>query len=113
MQAKWWPRGVVPSIPGYYLAVGHNVVGWRIGKEHPSQGSPERRFYGPIPDPPQDPPRMRRFIATHKSLGEVSGVLFTDLEGSMRFDTYSWHEGHINRVWCEESEFTEIKFLDC
>lgn len=114
-EPKWWPKGVLPDVPGYYLSVVEGSVGqasWRLPDKYLQSTCKERTFYGPIPDPPKAPPKVRRFTATYK--GEpVSGCIpenhFNSLLHIYRFDSNgrSYYVGQLR-----EFDLDNIQWLD-
>src|SRR5688500_16541922 len=80
-EPKWWPKGVIPDVPGKYVSLRNGCIrtGWVFPGEAPaanaSERKNERQFYGPIPDPPQEPPKLRRFTATSKCGVNLSGCV--------------------------------------
>lgn len=118
-EAKWWPVGVIPTEPGKYLSIrvcDHSVCAWSFpndSKHEMLSFQPERRrFYGPIPEPPKEPPQLRRFTA--KWQGEdVGGCAIENAYCDRRFQVYrNTKEGAYYHGCYFESDLTDIRWID-
>lgn len=116
-EAKWWPKGVVPTEPGEYYAIremdGEPVSSSKtITQDGEHEGCPDRQYFGPIPDPPKAPPKVRRFTATFK--GEsVTGAFANGEYVGNRVMIWRRHgaDGAVIQP-CGWSELTDIQWLD-
>lgn len=117
-EPKWWVREW-PSEVGFYYSVCPD--GYRHITECTKPGGgltePAMSFYGPLPDPPKEPPKLRRFTAKHKRYGRVSGVYVepSPKNPELYFNFAAWYlreSGSRDFVHGEESDFSDIVWLD-
>lgn len=67
------------------------------------------QVYGPIPDPPKPPPKLRRFEAVHDFYGNISGVFIAGERSLIYFRPVG--DGHVmERV--SQSRLTDIRWID-
>lgn len=113
-EAKWWPIGTLPAEPGWYQSEGYGVrVSWQFPRDNDLVGRVDhaikRQFYGPIPDPPEPPPRLRRFTANCKVGGVVSGICVV---GSDTYYVTYFHQGALCRGERMAKELADIHWID-
>lgn len=111
-EPKWWIEQW-PTVPGFYVdhSPRKNLNITRLDgtpKAEPTKWS----FYGPIPELPKDPPKLRRFNANFRGR-RVAGVQLVgepDPLGCHCFPENS--NGTHSRMWCAQDELSEIIWLD-
>lgn len=110
-EPKWWIKEW-PTEVGFYYSVAPDGYKHITECVKPGGGEtkPDLMFYGPIPDPPKEPPKLRRFTATCKIGGRVSGV-YVEGKEEPYYVTY-FFAGSLccgDRV---ESELSDIQWID-
>lgn len=110
-EPKWWPKGVVPTDAGYYLQkIDNATYGTSIPQDRGF--NKDSQFYGPIPEPPKEPPKLRRFTATMK--GErVSGCCIVEHWCSRMFQVFkNGRDGAYYAGIFHEEDVSDIQWLD-
>jgi hypothetical protein len=112
-EPKWWPMGEIPTEDGNYLCrFDGRVSCWVFPKDRPLKFE-LGQFYGPIPEPPREVPIGRRFRATHKNIGPVSGLYVKEREPiQMGYNVLYWEIDILRALWTELEYLSDIQWLD-
>jgi hypothetical protein len=113
-EPKWWPMGEIPTEDGNYLCrFDGRVSCWVFHKDRPLKFE-LGQFYGPIPEPPKEPPKLRQFTATHPIYGRVTGAYFPEKNSgtARKHQIFFWEDERFEYVWLNECSLSDIKFID-
>jgi hypothetical protein len=107
-EPKWWPKGTIPDEAGMYVTNSGGFWGvWNVPVPNLSP-SETRAFYGPLPEQPKEPTKLRRFTATKK------GNLYSGVKAAGMGPVAIFLSGH-NRTdyeWVQLSDLSDIQWLD-